>query len=427
MRLFNSIILLAGIQIPLVLAKLVQNVETFDLNENSPIKCFNLDLIHGKTQLKVEANGVPHQQLPLNVHRNTKLLHMDKDQGDDDFQAELQSFNIYETLVDGFEKEELNLYEPGQYCVLFNENKEYIATFHSKVTLVENIDVIDISNEAYKHAISAIIGGLIIAGIVAKYQITGLSNISPISARIFSLLVVYFGFNSVMMILEWYCYYSPSSFSYLFVENYFKNIVGSIITCWDTYVTIMVYFGSGFKNLGYKAPSNTSWVKRIILGSLLFVSVASSSKITKTVLKRSIIVDDKLQDVFTYFDPKDSFLKNSFISAVFNSITVILGAGLLVCVTVLPFVYGYVIYNRFTRTGEHVNQQLMKKTLLYHGIYAWIIGSALYYYFDAMKLVEDYVPLVILWLIWYSERPYVALKGLEDDLGHLKGIKEFYL
>ena len=33
-----------------------------------------------------------------------------------------------------------------------------------------------------------------------------------------------------------------------------------------------------------------------------------------------------------------------------------------------------------------------------------------------MKLVEDYVPLVILWLIWYSERPYVALKGLEDDL-----------
>ena len=54
-------------------------------------------------------------------------------------------------------------------------------------------------------------------------------------------------------------------------------------------------------------------------------------------------------------------LKNSFISAVFNSITVILGAGLLVCVTVLPFVYGYVIYNRFTRTGEHVNQQLMKR------------------------------------------------------------------
>ena len=159
-------------------------------------------MIHGKTQLKVEANGVPHQQLPLNVHRNTKLLHMDKDKGDDDFQVELQSFNIYETLVDGFEKEELNLYEPGQYCVLFNENKEYIATFHSKVTLVENIDVIDISNEAYKHAISAIIGGLIIAGIVAKYQITGLSNISPISARIFSLLVVYFGFNSVMMILN---------------------------------------------------------------------------------------------------------------------------------------------------------------------------------------------------------------------------------
>ena len=52
---------------------------------------------------------------------------------------------------------------------------KYIATFHSKVTLVENIDVIDIYNEAYKHAISAIIGGLIIAGIVAKYQITGLS------------------------------------------------------------------------------------------------------------------------------------------------------------------------------------------------------------------------------------------------------------
>ena len=68
-------------------------------------------------------------------------------------------------------------------------------------------------------------------------------------------------------------------------------------------------------------------------------------------------------------------MKNSFISAVFNSITVILGAVVLVCVTVLPFVYGYVIYNRFTRTGEHVNQQLMKKTLLYHGIYAWIIGS----------------------------------------------------
>ncbi|CAX40392.1 conserved hypothetical protein [Candida dubliniensis CD36] len=427
MKLFNSIILLAGVQIPLVLSKLIQNIETFELNENSPIKCFNLELIHGKTHLKLEANGVPHQQLPLNVHRNTKLLRMDKDKGDKDFRAESQSFNIYETLVDGYETQELNLYEPGQYCVSFNENKEYTATFNSKATLVENFDTIDISSEAYKHAISAIIGGLIIAGIVAKYQITGLSNISPISARIFSLLVVYFVFNSAMMILEWYCYYSPSSFSYLFVENYFKNIVGSIITCWDTYVTIMIYFGSGFKNLGYKAPSNTSWVKRIILGSLLFVSIASSSKITKTVLKRSIVLDNKLQDVFIYFDPKDSFLRNSFISTIFKWITAILGGGLLVCVTVLPFVYGYVIYNRFTRTGEYVNQQLMKNTLLYHGIYAWVIGSALYYYFDVMKLIEDYVPLVILWLIWYSERPYVALKGLEDDLGHLKGIKEFYL
>lgn len=54
------------------------------------------------------------------------------------------------------------------------------------------------------------------------------------------------------------------------------------------------------------------------------------------------------------------------------------------------------------------------------------IGSALYYYFDFMKLFEEYVPVVILFVIWFSERPYVALKGFED-FGSLNGIKEFYL
>ena len=76
-------------------------------------------MIHGENSIKSRSQWIPHQQLPLNVHRNTKLLHMDKDKGDDDFQVELQSFNIYETLVDGFEEEEQR-YEPGQYCVLFN-------------------------------------------------------------------------------------------------------------------------------------------------------------------------------------------------------------------------------------------------------------------------------------------------------------------
>ena len=44
-----------------------------------------------ENSIKSRSHGVPHQQLPLNVHRNTKLLHMDKDKGDDDFQVELQS------------------------------------------------------------------------------------------------------------------------------------------------------------------------------------------------------------------------------------------------------------------------------------------------------------------------------------------------
>lgn len=187
----------------------------------------------------------------------------------------------------------------------------------------------------------------------------------------------------------------------------------------------MVYFGSGFKNLGYTVPSNMAWFKRIIVAALVLATTVSTSVLSNSVVKKSIMQDGVIQDIYMH-KYNGPFILHPYLQSLVNVIVSVLGVALLICVTILPFIYGFVIYNRFGKSGEHVNQELMRKTLVIHGIYSWFIGSALYYYFDFMKLFEEYVPVVILFVIWFSERPYVATKGIED-LGSLNSIKEFYM
>ncbi|KAL6449812.1 LOW QUALITY PROTEIN: hypothetical protein SBY92_000713 [Candida maltosa Xu316] len=420
MKFTNSAILL-GLQLQVALASTLNTIDTFHFDEVTSYKCWKFDSIHGETNLKLDISGInANQELPINVHKNVESMHLDKDKGQEDFTIQKDAFTVFETDIYQDGKLEVLIDEPGEFCVSFNENGQYQGSFQGDLEIVEKIAPIRVNQEAYNHGITAFIGVLIIAGL---YKITSFNDISPISQRLLSLLALHLVYNLTLSILEWYCYKFPSSSNYLWVENYFINIVGSILTCWSTYVNIMIYFGSGFKNLGYKAPSNTSWIKKTILASLVTAITVSTSMLSNSIVKKQIVIDGHIQDVYMH-SSTGPFIKNTFLSKIFGGIISVLGLALLICVTVLPFIYGFIIYNRFSKSGEYVNQQLMKKTILYHGVYAWGIGSLFYYFFDFMKLFEEYVPVVILFTIWYSERGYVALKGVGNDLG---GIKDFYL
>lgn len=93
-----------------------------------------------------------------------------------------------------------------------------------------------------------------------------------------------------------------------------------------------------------------------------------------------------------------------------------IGSGLLLlCISVVPVIYGYIIYSRFAKSGEIANAQLMKKTLLYHGI-GYTITTIIVGDFQFVKLFTEYIPIVLLWWIWYSEKPHVALKNKSQDV-----------
>lgn len=414
MKLFKSA-LLAVAQTQLAFSFMIDRIDSFQFSEVAPYKCWKFDNIHGETKFKFDVTHMElGQKLPVNVRVNVELMHLDKDQGEEDFTIQRDAYTVYESDIKEKEAFDVLIEQPGEYCVLFNENSEYYGPFNANFEIIEKINPIKVSQELFNHRVTALIGALVIGALVAQYNIKDLKNMSPISRRLFVLVVLHFAYNVAL------CFISNPARSVLF-----QNTIGSVLTCWNTYVTIMIYFGSGFKNLGYRVPSNMAWLKRAIMAALVITTTVSTSVLSNSVVKKSIMVDGQLQDIYLHKD-NGPYILQPYLQSLVNGVVSVLGVALLVCVTILPFIYGFVIYNRFSKSGEHVNQELMRKTLVFHGIYAWFIGSALYYYFDFMKLFEEYVPVVILFVIWFSERPYVALKGFED-FGSLNGIKEFYL
>ncbi|RCK66102.1 hypothetical protein Cantr_01796 [Candida viswanathii] len=414
MKLFHAA-LLAAAQSQLAFSFIHNRIDAFEFSDVTPYKCWKFDNIHGETHFKFDVTQIQlGQALPLNVHVNVELMHLDRDQGQEDFSIQRDAYTVFETEIREKDAFDVLIEQPGEFCVLFNENSQYHGPFSANFEIVEKIEPIRISQEVFNHRVTALIGALVIAGLVAKYNIRDLKDMSPISRRLFVLVVLHFIYNVVL------CFIPNPARSVLF-----QNTVGSLLRCWDTYVAIMVYFGSGFKNLGYRVPSNTAWIKRMIMAALVITTTVSTSVLSNSVVKKNIMLEGELQEVYLH-KYNGPFILHPYLESLVNGVVSVLGVALLICVTVLPFVYGIVIYNRFGKSGEFVNQELMKKTLLFHGIYAWFVGSVLYYYFDFMKLFEDYVPVVILFVIWFSERPYVAMKGFED-FGSLNGIKEFYL
>lgn len=160
--------------------------------------------------------------------------------------------------------------------------------------------------------------------------------------------------------MELYCSLFPSGYAYLIVENYLKRGLHSVQECWKTYVIVMIYFGSGYKNLGYKVPSNIPIAGRIFLGVLLTFMLVILPNHSVKVAKRTVLIDGEVSDKYLMiFNNSPSPYK--FVRATMSGLRFIGSGLLLLCISVVPVIYGYIIYSRFAKSGEIANAQLMKK------------------------------------------------------------------
>lgn len=422
MKFFNLLPLLA-FQLRFISCEhshLLNSIKVLEFNEKSEEQCLTVPHLDSKTKFDIEIEGIEKNQImPINVKHNSEPMSFDFANAKDRHELELNihTTTIYEGMFEGNGKKIIDIYRPGNYCITFNNDSKFIGSFKAKATLIEEIFPITIKKEIKKAAIKSIVGIVVLVGIIFKYNIMSVDafkDLIPVCQSLMLVLFVEIAYFSIMFLLELYCSLFPSGYAYLIVENYLKRGLHSVQECWKTYVIVMIYFGSGYKNLGYKVPSNIPIAGRIFLGVLLTFMLVILPNHSVKVAKRTVLIDGEVSDKYLMiFNNSPSPYK--FVRATMSGLRFIGSGLLLLCISVVPVIYGYIIYSRFAKSGEIANAQLMKKTLLYHGI-GYTITTIIVGDFQFVKLFTEYIPIVLLWWIWYSEKPHVALKNKSQDV-----------
>ncbi|RCK66007.1 hypothetical protein Cantr_01802 [Candida viswanathii] len=382
-------------------AKVINTIDSFQFTDATPYKCWNLDKFHGDTKLEFKVVAVePKQELPVNITVKAKLQSWpsSKDQG---------PTITYPVLIRNITANDVSFHawarEQGEYCVLLNKNKQYHGAFLLDLDILEEIEPIDVAEKSFYHGVTALIGALIIAGIVVKYHIRRLSDMPLVLRRFFVLLVLYCARHAILSVIP-----LPSialSFGYATQEP---------LNYWDMYVTTATYLGSGYEKPGKVLPLGTVWVRRITLVTVVFGFLMTFPVfISSSIVTTSITVDGVAQDVFVY-EKNDIVVNHPYLAVFAFGSFGLYGVLFFIFVVILPYLYGYIMYSRFAKSGQAVNANLMKRTLLYHGV-GFAIVDFVSGYFEVSRFFMEYVPLVLLWWIWSCTSPAVVPKYKGDD------------
>ncbi|KAL6449756.1 hypothetical protein SBY92_000657 [Candida maltosa Xu316] len=406
-------------QLPFIVgehAHLLNTMRTLKFNETSQHQCVTVRHLDSKTRFTIQVDGIQNQDLPVNVKLNTQNLGIDFANPQDRklLETDTHTTSVYEGVFEANGEKTIDIYRTGTYCITFNEDAKFIGPYSAKAALIEEIFPIQIKKEIRKHGLKTIGGVAVLVGLALTYNIKSLEELTPVCQRLIQVLLVEIGYCAIVFLLESYCAGFPSVFNYLVVENYVKRSLHTLQECWKTYVIVMIYFGSGYKNLGYRVPSNIPKAGKVFLGVLTGFVLVVVSNFSARVLKRTVIINGQVSDKYLMIYNNSP----SPITAVrvFMKVISFLGSGLLLLsITVVPLIYGYIIYSRFKKSGEVANAELMKKTMLYHGVVYTIITIVAGDY-EHIKLFTEYAPIVILFYIWYSDRQHVALKSKYEDV-----------
>ncbi|RCK66101.1 hypothetical protein Cantr_01795 [Candida viswanathii] len=398
---------------------LLNSVKVIEFDEVTHEQCLTVPHLDSQTRFDIEVEGIQNQNLPVNVKFNSEPMSFDFANPKDRHELELsvETTTVYEGVFEENGKHIVNIYRPGNYCISFNNDSKFIGPFKAKATLIEEIFPITIQKEMTKAGIKSVVGILVLAGIAFKYNIMSVAafkDLTPVCRGLMLVLFVEIAYFSTIFILELLCAAFPSGYAYLIVENYLKRGLHSVQECWKTYVIVMIYFGSGYKNLGYKVPSNIPMAGRVFLAVLLTFMLVILPNHSVKVAKRTVLIDGEVSDKYLMIY-NNSPSPYKIVRGIMAGLRFVGSGLLLLCISVVPVVYGYIIYSRFAKSGEVENAELMKKTLLFHGI-GYTITTIVAGDYEFVKLVTEYIPIVLLWWIWYSEKPHVALKNKYNDV-----------
>ena len=386
----------------LALSFVINTYDKLQFNEIVLYKCWDLTGFDGNVEFKFNFTSINNQE-ELTVNITFKKL----TQNSDDIQTtETQLYNLFSTKSMEGNVKYVKVDKEGRYCVSINENTQYQEPYKVDLTIGEQINPIDIDETLFYSRIEMAFGASILFLLVIMYQIKRLSDISPISKWLFSLVFLTFIFHSFQ------------SFNTNPINNMlFEDTIGMVVSGWNLYVSTSIYFGRGYKNTGKLIPSTATYVLifMVLLGSIGII--VQNTLESSQIVAREVNINGDIQEVYL-FAINNRGVQNSYIeSIVFGTSTVF--ATLQSLSMFVPYIYGYVIYTRLRESEQTTNAMLMMRTLLYDGIIRpifWIFfGFFTTEHTFFLLSLEDYSSIIVLWCIWYSKRPYVIAEKTETS------------
>ena len=477
------------VQLSLVLAA---SNRRFILNYESNGACVAINNVTLETQLTFDFHNVCQTTIPLIVFQYLDFLKFKNLPNFDDFanytylknkkfiktdqKSKLVKFDLQlvnngvKTFPETFFNKTItqdqivkyNVSEPGVYCIYlpmysFDNKRTHFTPYYTFVTVENEGMKENVLTEVSTQINSFIIVASVIFILIYVYPIlrTGrrISKLSSVSNQLFQFLLTNNVYYCGYLIL-WAIYFVfPTDAMYYFIVNYYGSFLQVVLKYWLSYITLSVYFGSGYANLPINPPQ---FLLKLYVGINILATFISFQ-----LLKDALGVEEIIVNSESYQIIDKSILVNKKYKTMVTAyllywekivVTVLAYTKLTISALVhlVSFGYGLKLYWNLKKSNNNRVTRPLLQSIVLHLVSWRIIGRIIIanFYsdinltgvfdvgemlsvignlielqdlkFTALRLVE----VLLLWFIWSFNKPLDFKKTKRDDKKKEKKRKE---